>query len=175
MKKTNKIFEIHQGEWAYLTEGNCYEAIATSNVAQCTVFYGGTQKGFAFMFHHDLPIRPRIKTENAFIDALELNVSLDEKVFCFLSGGWKYCWSAKVRSQYHGLVEKIKVRGYKIELEEDCFTTQKESFFNNCWVKGVGFNIKKLEPESFSKKCITKRSRPIKAWLPFCSLKMACP
>lgn len=116
MEKNKRVFEIHQGEWTYLTTLDSYELIATANVAECTVFYGFSVSGFAFMFHHDFPCRPRDKTNHTFLYAIELNVPRGEKIFCFITGGWTFLWSCYVRRQYKKLIEEIEAKGYEVVL-----------------------------------------------------------
>lgn len=172
MSTSHKVFEIHQGEWSYLTGEDPQEVLATANIAQCTVFYGGAEEGFAFMFHHDIPFRPCKKNRTKFLEKLQEHVQAGSTIYCNLTGGWHFTWSCCVRRQYSKLIIEIKDKGYKVVPLRDKFITGQELPWKNCWKKGVSFSKVDLKPAYFSRKASTKRSRSFKAIVPFFGLRL---
>ncbi|NVK21212.1 MAG: hypothetical protein HWD86_01725 [Kangiellaceae bacterium] len=166
-------FEIYQGEWTYITDKDNIQILATSNVAQCTVFCGKASNGFSFMFHFDIPSKQRIETLQVFKEKLLENVPKGSEIRYQLTGGWKCLWAPKVRDEINQFMSNIEL--YKLKEVSHKFTDESEKFSERGWTKGVSFNLTSEEIGFYPKKAKIKRWRPLRAWLPFFQMPLARP
>lgn len=169
----DNFFEIHQGEWTYITKKDNVQFLSTANVVQCTVFCGIASNGFSFMFHFDTPTRKRLDTLNEFKNVLSLEVPDGEEIKYHLAGGWKCLWATKVRCELDRFMSNLE--GYKVEGTPHKYTDEVERFSENFWKKGFSFNLSSGEIGVFPKEVQTKRRRSVRAWLPFCQMPLVRP
>lgn len=170
----DSVFEIHQGEWTYITKENSIQILATANVAQCTVFCGRSNNGFSFMFHIDLPTGRRLKTLAKFEKVLKAHVTVGSRIEYHLTGGWKCAlWSAVVRNKIDNFMNSLK--GYEIRKQDHKHTDEIEKFLTNYWTKGVSFDVHSGEIGSYSIETQTKRKRSAKACLPVFEMPLVRP
>lgn len=169
-----KTFEIHQGEWTYITEDDSIEILVTANVAQCTVFCGRASNGFSFMFHIDLPTRKRFKTLTSFEAVLKAHVPIGSRIEYHITGGWKCArWSAVVRNRVIQFMTDLK--GYEIRKQDHKHTDEIEKYLTNYWTKGVSFDVHSGEIGSYSIETQTKRKRSAKACFPVFEMPLVRP
>lgn len=169
------IFEIHQGEWVYLTDADGPSVLATANVAQCTIFCGRAEGGFAFMFHFDLPTAPRLRTLNTFESVLRSHVTPGRLIEYHLDGGWSCLWSPRVRNLIEVFLASLQDFHFQTDEAPLPFTDKCQRFRDGQWKKGVAYDRISGAIRPFHAKVQTKRRRPIQAYLPWCELQLSRP
>lgn len=172
---SSDIFEIHQGEWAYLTDGDRALVLATANVAQCTVFCGRSGSAFAFMFHFDLPTTSRLRTLKAFDKVVRSRVRPGSTIEYHLDGGWSCAWSHRVRSHITQFVTSLHEFHFVTDPQPLPFTNKSQRFLDGQWKKGVSFDRVSGQLQPFPVKTQTERRRPIRAYFPWFELQLCRP